>query len=98
MSDTSAVLLIGGGLAVMLLAVLVAPLLGVIWWPLWLLWDYSRPNSERAARRRRVMAERARVEQLIQMHMTAHKLPDTPINRERVLQALCRPAKVRRGQ
>ena len=98
MSDSAAVLMIVAGLAVMVALIAVAPVIGVVWWPLLLLWEYTRPRSHRASRRKAAEARYARTQQLIRLHLTAHNLPDTPVNRERVLQALCRPAKAGRGQ
>ena len=98
MSNSTAVLSMATALAVLVALMVLAPAIGVLWWPLWLLWEYTRPRNKRADRRKAADIRYARTQQLIQMHLTAHKLPDTPINRERVLQALCRPAKVRRGQ
>lgn len=98
MSNSAAVVSIVAGLALLLALMALAPAIGVLWWPLLLLWEYTRPRNKREQRRKAADIRYARKQQLIQLHLTAHKLPDTPINRERVLQALCRPAKARRGQ
>lgn len=98
MTDLQAVLTIGAGLVVAVLLVVLAPAIGALWWPLWLLWEYTRPRSNRIARRKAAQARHLRTQQLVQLHLTAHKLPDTPINREQVLQALCKPVRAGRGR
>jgi len=65
-----------------------APLIGAVWFSLWFLWETFRDDP---GRRSRQQQEVDRVEHLIDLHLLAHKLPNTPANRWRVLDGLCQP-------
>jgi ABC-type Fe3+ transport system permease subunit len=95
LSDSRAIGWIGIGLVALIVLMLAAPLLGVVLPVGWLMWAITRTPAERAAHRRRLEASHQRAQTLIADYMTTHGLPDTPINREVALQALCRPARRR---
>jgi len=64
----------------------------------WVSWRMlTRSPAQRAAHRRAIDAEKARMHVLIHSHMAAHRLVDTPQNRWHVLQLLSRPGS-RRGR
>lgn len=61
-----------------------------------LLQAFGRSQDARTQHRQKVKEGQRRVQLMIQAHMAAHGMVDTPQNRTHVLQLLCRPAK-RRG-
>jgi hypothetical protein len=80
--------------ALYLLAIL--PIFGMVLIPGYLIWEIMRHPSKKQAERREREKEERKAEALIQYHLIAHKLADTPANRARVLAGLCRPAARRR--
>jgi hypothetical protein len=80
--------------ALYLLAIL--PIFGMVLIPAYLVWEIMRHPSKKEAERRERQKEERKAEALIQYHLIAHKLADTPANRARVLAGLCRPAARRR--
>ncbi len=80
--------------ALYLLAIL--PIFGMVLIPSYLIWEIMRHPSKKQAERREREKEERKAEALIQYHLIAHKLADTPANRARVLAGLCRPAARRR--
>ena len=80
--------------ALYLLAIL--PMFGMVLIPAYLVWEIMRHPSKKQAEQREREKEERRAEALIQYHLIAHKLANTPANRARVLAGLCRPAARRR--
>lgn len=80
--------------ALYLLAIL--PIFGTVLLPGYLIWELMRHPSKKEQERRQREKEERKTENLIQFHLIAHKLADTPANRARVLAGLCRPAARRR--
>lgn len=80
--------------ALYLLAIL--PVFGMVLIPGYVIWEIMRHPSRKEEERREREKEERKVEALIQYHLIAHKLTDTPANRARVLAGLCRPAARRR--
>lgn len=91
---TAAVIVLAPAAAVLSLAVL--PLMGYVLIPGLVLWQIFQHPSRKAEDERERQREQERVNQLISYHLVAHKMPDTPANRARVLQGMARPAARRR--
>lgn len=91
-----AVLLVLGSPVLVVATMAIAPAVGLIWWPAWFLWELARHPRTKRNERRRIESQRRRVEELIQMHLIAHRLADTKENRWRVLQGLSTPQPRRR--
>ena len=65
----------------------------------WMLWQIvGRKPLERERQQRELKEERQRTNLLIQTHLAAHRLMDTPQNRWHVLQLLSKPAGRGRGR
>lgn len=76
----------------LVLAWLVSPALLLLAWVGWLIQRAARPSevkrAERAERQRSRQRSANRIGLAIQAQLIAHRLPDTPANRARMLQAL----------
>lgn len=71
-----------------------APFLGAALLTGYSLWEILGRNArERQQERKRVLQARREADQVIQLHLVAHRLPDTPLNRARVLHGLARGSK-----
>jgi len=65
----------------------------------WFLWQVlGQGPREREQRRQAIQEEKQRTNLLIQTHLAAHRLMDTPQNRAHVLQLLSKPASRGRGR
>lgn len=72
----------------------IAPVVGMVLMPGYFLWEVlGKGRRERQRDRARAEASRQRVDQLIQVHLVAHGMADTPINRAQVLDQLACPAR-----
>lgn len=72
----------------------IAPFLGAALLTGYSLWEITGRNArERKQERQRVLQARQQADQIIQLHLVAHRLPDTPLNRARVLHGLARGSK-----
>jgi hypothetical protein len=59
----------------------------------WLLWKgLTQSPEQKAEASRKIEESRRRIYVLIQSHLAAHQLPNTPENRSYVLNLLCKPA------
>jgi hypothetical protein len=74
----------------------VAPLVGMFALPAYLIWELIRNPGSKERERREREKDAAYVEELIRMHLVAHRLPSTPSNRARVLAGLSRSPARRR--
>lgn len=81
-----AVLVLAGIVA----AMAAAPLVGVVVFPAWFLWELTRSKAEKESHRQQIEQQQEKVDRLIEIHLLAHGLPNTYANRVRVLQALAR--------
>lgn len=78
-----------------LLAVL--PAVGFVLLPGYFLWEVlGKGRRQREIERKRNEASRQRLEDLIRLHLVAHGMADTLLNRALVLDQLARPAKPKR--
>lgn len=85
-----ALLLVGVPVAFWGLAA-VAPFIAAVLLPgsvLWQIVTANRPQQQKE--RQRVLQARRKADQIIQLHLVAHGLPDTPLNRARMLHGLAR--------
>ena len=76
-----------------LFAVPLAVVAGLVCWVRWLRRPAAVKEAERRSRRRARTKTAQKIETLVQLQLIAHRLPDTPHNRARVLQALYEDAR-----
>jgi len=89
---------LAGLLAFLAIAHALAPFafMGCMGWVLWQI--LGQGPRERERQQRELKEERQRTNLLIQTHLAAHRLTDTPQNRWHVLQLLSKPAGRGRGR
>ncbi len=89
---------LAGLLAFLAIAHALAPFafMGCVGWVLWQI--LGQGPRERERQQRELKEERQRTNLLIQTHLAAHRLTDTPQNRWHVLQLLSKPAGRGRGR